>query len=346
MAPNKKHPDFNPPVLISGGDPAGIAPELIVHLAPLIKQSPFPVVYFFNSGESQLKELLNACKQNEIEHTIYKESPSDPACLSSLSIVRTTSESFDVNDVQPGKPSEKSGWLALEALNASLEWIEKFGCRGLLTAPLSKEHVSRWQKDFHGHTDYLSERFHSRVLMLMHGERFSVIPMTAHIPIRSVPDSLRKVLDSGVLDDLLKRIKLINAYQNSRWAVCSLNPHAGDGGTIGKEEIDFLNDHVKKWSGMDLPVEGPFAADSLFLKERIGTYRLYLSCYHDQGLIPFKSLEGNRGINATIGLPFPRTSPDHGTAFNIAGKNTADAGSMQQAFTALIKGDFLGADNA
>ncbi|MCB1166561.1 MAG: 4-hydroxythreonine-4-phosphate dehydrogenase PdxA, partial [Leptospiraceae bacterium] len=126
---------------------------------------------------------------------------------------------------------------------------------------------------------------------------------------------------------------------NGKIALCGLNPHSGEGGLLGTEELDFLQDFATRLRNRNLPIEGPLSADGLFVDHVRRQYRLILACYHDQGLIPFKSLEGMDGINVSVGLPFLRSSPDHGTAFTLAGKNQAHAGSMIRAYRALISGE-------
>jgi 4-hydroxythreonine-4-phosphate dehydrogenase len=248
----------------------------------------------------------------------------------------------DLNPLDPhrdwgtGRPGRGSGFLAFEALRLAVEAIRRHGTAGLLTAPISKEWISRVTgRDFPGHTDYLAESFGREVLMLMHGPHFSVIPLTMHIPLVRVVPELRRVIERpALLANLLSLMKL-NGYSGGLFAMCGINPHAGEGGVLGTEEIEFLNHKCEQWRGAGLPLEGPIPADAAFLEESRCRYRLILCAYHDQALIPFKAIEGRWGVNCTIGLPFLRTSPDHGTAFSIAGQGLADPTSIIEAHRLL-----------
>jgi 4-hydroxythreonine-4-phosphate dehydrogenase len=249
------------------------------------------------------------------------------------------------DEVAPGASGAAGGRLAFGALRLAADEIAREAPLGLLTAPVSKEWIARGVGiDFPGHTDYLAERFDSPVMMLMHGRRNSVVPLTIHIPLRDVPGTLRRVLDDPKTLDLLRRIHRIPEYSGGdgrRWALCGLNPHAGEGGHLGREEVDFMDAIAERWRKAGLPVDGPLPADAVFMGRSRDRYRLMLACYHDQGLAPFKALEGIEGVNCTIGLPFVRTSPDHGTGFDIAGRGLADPGSMRRALEVLTSGELL-----
>lgn len=252
-------------------------------------------------------------------------------------------------NVTSGEPGPHTGALAFAALKLACDYALEHGCAGLVTLPLSKEWVAKsLRPDFRGHTEYLAERFGSNVLMLMHGREFSVVPVTVHIAIAEVPAALRRRLAEPAFVELLEHLRRIPEYGGARWAMCALNPHCGDGGTIGTDELDFLNGFCDDLRSRGFPLEGPLSADTLFMESVRRRYRLIFSCYHDQGLIPFKAFEGAHGVNATIGLPIVRTSPDHGTAFDLArlrcnGDGPApDAGSLRAAIRTALSGE-LGA---
>ncbi len=225
----------------------------------------------------------------------------------------------------------------MEALRIAAGLLAENPGRSLLTAPLSKEWVIRsGTKDFHGHTDYLATQAGCPVLMLMHGEHMSTIPITVHIPLKDVSSLLRPIVESDDFLNLLNKLKENRHYANSIWALAALNPHGGEGGLIGTEEEEYLTKTAEHWREQGIPVEGPFPSDGLFLPGVRQRYRLFLCPYHDQALIPFKALEGNSGVNVTVGLPYLRSSPDHGTAFGIAGKDRADPSSMIRALQYLL----------
>lgn len=334
-------------IIITGGDPAGISPELIEKIVPEIADSGYPVIYFSNASSEHLNKLVWLSKEFKLNHSVCSSKEilgvrniSDFAAR--FTIVDLYNEHYPGNRISAGQPDEVSGSLSLIALKSGCEFIQKWGCRGLLTAPLSKEWVVRsGEPNFSGHTGYLADYFKSDVLMLMHGKKFSVIPVTTHIPLDQVPKKLSEILPSEHFLKLLLKLGKISLFRNASWAMCGINPHAGEGGYIGDDEIRYINQVVSDWKKKDLPVEGPFPADALFMKENLSGYRLILGCYHDQVLIPFKAIEGRDGINCTIGLPFMRSSPDHGTAYSIAGKNRAGSESMLEAFRILVRGDLL-----
>ena len=354
-------------ILISGGDPAGVGPELfeksfanfLDKKDSLGKHSELCFIYCNTSSEEHRKKLQSLCQNRGLPF----QTINDIAVYRNLSISKKEKNGFifytpsspkpsfhhqhispqgthqqkELSQVRSGQPSPYSGHLAFRALQDSCDFALEFGCDGMLSLPLSKEWVSRsGQAKFRGHTDYLAERFGCEVLMLMHGIKLSVIPLTVHVPLVEAAGQLKKVIAQETLPQLLKQVRQLQCYQKGSWALCGLNPHAGENGLIGSEE-KFLKKLAQKLCNEGLPIDGPLAADALFMPLNRSKYRLILSCYHDQGLIPFKALEGIAGVNCTIGLPFLRTSPDHGTAFDIAGQKKADTRSMYRALELAVQ---------
>jgi len=344
------------PLVITGGDPAGIGPELVLALAGDFVEYSAPLVYFSTGGPAHAEEASAAClaqggearllSRAELHHVFPDAGASDAHPDQSaprprgIFIVDAASEA-GLSPVAPGRPCEDSGAAAFAALEGACDFIKHAGsCAGLLTAPISKEWIARSGiPGFHGHTDYLGERFNSATLMLMHGPNFSVIPLTVHIPLVEAGLELRRVLGDEEQFALLREVRELPFFSQGPWAFCGLNPHAGEGGLLGREETEFLSAGIAAWTARGLPLEGPIPADAVFMEDNLKRYRLILGCYHDQVLIPFKALEGRRGINCTIGLPFPRSSPDHGTAFELAGKKACDPLSMREAFRYLLGAD-------
>lgn len=289
------------------------------------------IVYISGAGRDHSNQVLALSRERGVPCEVIKVGASILAAPGIQVIELEQKET-----VKPGRPALESGRLALQALEIASELIEANGTRGLVTLPLSKHHVSLGAPGFHGHTDFLAERFRSDVLMLMHGEKLSVIPLTVHIPIQEVSKSLRGVLEDPATARLLRLLENWSALKGA-WALCGLNPHAGENGLLGTEELEFIGAAADRFRRDGIPIEGPLAADGIFQEFHGGRYRLVLACYHDQGLIPFKALEGRTGVNCTIGLPFPRTSPDHGTAFDLAGTGKADPTSFIQAFELVAR---------
>lgn len=345
-------------ILLTGGDPAGISPEIILQIVGELCDPAAPrLLYLCTAGDTHIQatlaraqglsvsaRLLTAAEHMEIT---AGRLPTDEGVL--LSIVDVRALAVDVQDAsddaalrefqaRPGEPDAVGGRLAFAALKAAcdLAVANRAGVQGVLTAPLSKEWVARGGRpEFRGHTEYLAERFACDVVMLMHGPRFSVIPLTVHVALSEVPGALRERLRDPALHRLLHELAGRPAFQGRRIALCGLNPHCGDNGLFGREDQEFVGDWAAARRAEGLPLDGPLPADTLFTDEVRSRYRLILSCYHDQGLIPFKALEGLAGVNVTVGLPVPRVSPDHGTAFDLAGQGVASAESLRAAYRLL-----------
>ncbi|NDC30564.1 MAG: 4-hydroxythreonine-4-phosphate dehydrogenase PdxA, partial [Bacteroidetes bacterium] len=206
-----------------------------------------------------------------------------------------------------------------------------------VTAPLNKNMVNNELLPFKGHTEYLAQQanVHDYMMFLVSND-LKVGLVTGHIPLKEVSSKLSK-------DLVLKKIKLMNdslkndfGVSKPKIAVLGLNPHAGDAGLLGNEEKDIIEPAVKSAQEEGMIVYGPYPADGFFGSKQFTKFDAVLAMYHDQGLIPFKYIAFEDGVNYTAGLPFIRTSPDHGTAYNIAGKNVADESSMRNALFAAI----------
>lgn len=231
-----------------------------------------------------------------------------------------------------GKPSKEAGLAAIRALNAGLGLIKTRQAHALVTAPVSKESFHLADHGFPGHTEWLAKASGAReVAMLMVSGPLRVILMTRHVPLADVcrhltPSVVRSSIRLGYafVRDLLKRSR-------PKLVICGVNPHAGDQGLIGREEIELLRPVLRASSKEGMPVAGPFSADVVFPNMAKGAYDLALAAYHDQGMIPLKLYDSSRMVNVTLGLPFIRTSPAHGTAFDIAGKKRANPAPMIEA---------------
>jgi 4-hydroxythreonine-4-phosphate dehydrogenase len=201
----------------------------------------------------------------------------------------------------------------------------------MVTAPMSKEGFYKAGVDFPGHTEMLAELCGvKRYAMMLFGGPLRITLVTRHVPLTSVSKSLTT---AGILETIRITGKALPwlGSPKQRIAVCGLNPHAGDGGTIGREEITVIEPAIRKAREESFDVSGPVPADIVFHQALQGKYDAIVSMYHDQGLGPLKMLAFNSGVNITLGLPIVRTSPDHGTAFDIAGKGIANPASMIEA---------------
>ncbi len=233
------------------------------------------------------------------------------------------------NAVRPGRGDDVAARASLGYLHKAVQLLQTGTIHALVTAPVSKENISALGHFFQGHTEFLAQAFRCRhVEMMFVARNLRVILLTRHIPITQVSSMINK-------KSLLKTIRTAHAtllrhfkIKNPRIAVCGLNPHASEGGRIGDEEQRYIQPAVSRAREDGINVSGPFAADTLFAPHNSKNFDLIIAMYHDQGLIGIKSLYFDDLVNTTIGLPFVRTSPAHGTAFNIAGKNKAHPGSL------------------
>ena len=238
----------------------------------------------------------------------------------------------DSTRIELGKISKESGKAAYDSLERATADLKKGLIDVLITAPINKKSINMSDFDFPGHTEYLKSKFDADdVLMIMVGERLKIGTVTGHIPIAEVPKSINK-------DYILKKIRLLNnslqrdfGIEKGKIAILGLNPHAGDEGLLGSEENDHIIPAINKARDEGIMALGPFSADGFFGTPDYLKFDAVLAMYHDQGLIPFKATEYERGVNYTAGLPIVRTSPAHGTAFDIAGKNEASPASFRAA---------------
>ena len=238
-------------------------------------------------------------------------------------------------DIAPGKPTPEAGRAAVEALCAAMRDLKAGHLDALVTAPFDKETVQADDFRYTGHTEYLAAELEGEAMMILCSDVLRVGLVTKHIPVSEIARNITKeriVRDLGTL-----RRALIEDFGivEPRIAVMALNPHAGDGGLLGREEQEIIKPAIVEAFGEGVLAFGPFAADGLFAGGGYAKYDGILAMYHDQGLAPFKTLSPD-GVNFTAGLSAVRTSPDHGTAFDIAGKDKADPQSMRNAIYAAI----------
>lgn len=242
----------------------------------------------------------------------------------------------DTPDIEPGKETEEGGKYALLSLKAAVEALKKKEVDVLVTAPINKHNIQSEEFKFPGHTDYLAQELEGEALMFMISDDLRVGLLTDHVPVKEVaahitPELIKKKVKT-IHDSLLKDFRI----RRPRIAVLGINPHSGDQGVIGKEDDEVLRPTLEELHEGGMLVFGPYSADSFFGS---GTYKQFdavVAAYHDQGLIPFKTLSFGKGVNYTAGLSRVRTSPDHGTAFEIAGKGEADHRSFEEAVFAAI----------
>lgn len=228
-----------------------------------------------------------------------------------------------------GKRTAAGARSALKSLDMAVDMLKKGMLTGLVTAPVCKETLTRIDPAFQGHTEYLARAFHQKkVGMMFVADGMRSIIVTRHIPLNAVSRNLTIANISETIFLAHQALRKYFKLANPSIAVCGLNPHAGEEGTIGREEITKIIPAIKRAKAQRMNIHGPFAADTLFSPHTAKRYDAIVAMYHDQGLIPVKTVYFTKLVNLTIGLPFVRTSPAHGTAFDIAGTKAVNASSM------------------
>ncbi|MBO7610258.1 MAG: 4-hydroxythreonine-4-phosphate dehydrogenase PdxA [Muribaculaceae bacterium] len=240
--------------------------------------------------------------------------------------------------IELGEPSKAAGHAAFAALEAAVTDLKAGRIDALVTAPINKDNIQSDKFNFTGHTEYLQARCQGdgNALMILFDEHVRVALVTTHLPISQVSQAI-------TLDTILTRLRTFDAslrrdfgIERPRIAVLALNPHAGENGLLGNEEKDIIVPAIGQAYDESIMCFGPYSADSFFALEQYRHFDGVLAMYHDQGLAPFKTIARGTGVNFTAGLPIVRTSPDHGTGYDITGTNTADATSMRHAIYAAI----------
>lgn len=240
--------------------------------------------------------------------------------------------------IKPGKITDQAGRAAMQAIETGIELCLRGETQALVTAPISKEAVNRAGYNIPGHTEFLAEKSGVEdFMMLLVYKSLRVGLVTTHIPVRDIPRFITK-------ENILSSLKTMNRVLKNDFdmarphiAVLGLNPHAGDGGVIGTEETEQIAPAVEQAQKDEIEASGPFPADGFFGNKKYEQFDGVLAMYHDQGLAPFKTISFGGGVNVTGGLPFIRTSPDHGTAFDIAGKGKGDISSFLAAYKLAVK---------
>lgn len=316
---------------ITQGDTNGIGWEVILGALanPVMVEICTPVIY----GNRKAAEFYAATLSEEFEpiHFYFCTSAAE-ARYGAVNFVEVGDKDLKI---EPGKATEVSAKAAIAALEASVADLEAGELNAVVTAPISKEGMNAVGFGYTGHTEYFADKAGGKATMMMCSEILRVALATVHIPVQEVAASLNTDALVEQLVDLRATLKSDFGIVEPRIAVLSLNPHAGDGGLLGSEENEIIRPAVNKAYAEGVLAFGPLAADGLFASGGYKNYDAILAMYHDQGLTPFKALSPE-GVNFTAGIDYVRTSPDHGVAFDIAGKGVADAQSMRNAIYEAI----------
>lgn len=318
-------------VAITHGDTNGIGYEVILKTfaEPAMLDLCIPIIYGSPKVAAYHRKALNLQTNFSI---IENAKDAQEGRLNLL----TTFE--DEVKVDLGQPSPEAGQAALKALDRAMTDYRMGLYDVLVTAPINKNTIQSDMFHFRGHTEYIEQSVGEgqKALMILMNDTLRVALVTTHLPIKDVAKAITKeniIEKATIFSQSLKRDMRISA---PRIAVLALNPHAGDGGVLGTEEQDIISPAIAELEQQGVLAFGPYAADGFFGSGTYAHYDGVLAMYHDQGLAPFKTLALENGVNFTAGLPIVRTSPDHGTAYDIAGKGIADEQSFRQAIYAAI----------
>lgn len=312
---------------ITHGDINSISYEIIIKtcIDQRITELFTPIVYGSSKIASYHRKLINT---PDFSFNIIRTA--DQASVKKANLINLTEKEVKI---ELGESTPAAGEMAILSIDSAIEDLKKGAIDVIVTAPVNKHNVQEAVKGtFTGHTGYLAEKFDcANYLMLMVGDDLRVGVVTEHIPLDKVASSLSVSLISSKIQILEESLRKDFAIRKPRIAILGLNPHASDNGLLGNEENEIISPAIQAAQQKKQLVYGPFAADGFFASAAYKQFDAVLAMYHDQGLIPFKTLYSENGVNYTAGLPYVRTSPAHGTAYDIAGKDMASADSMRSA---------------
>jgi 4-hydroxythreonine-4-phosphate dehydrogenase len=327
MEVEQKKVRTNKPIVgITIGDINGIGPEVIIKSLSdsRILDHMTPVIFGSTKVLSFYRKMLN------IEDFNYSQIKSiNDFNPRKINVVNCWPDMAEIN---VGKVTDEAGKCAFLALTKAVNYLKEDKIDAIVTAPINKKNIQRDDFKFVGHTDFISEELGVKEnLMLMVNEDLRIGVVTAHLPISEISENLTQEKVESKLNIMIKTLKNDFGIDKPKIALLGLNPHAGEEGLLGKEESEIIEPIISKFKDKGHLVFGPFPSDGFFGTLQYQKFDGILAMYHDQGLIPFKMLGFESGVNFTAGIPKVRTSPDHGTAYGIAGKNIANPLSMREA---------------
>ncbi len=316
------------PLAVTIGEPAGIGPDVI--LAAWVQRKKLKLPDFLVVGDVGMLARRAMLLNLPVAAAAFEANDDRSPMSTALPVISTSGKMEGV----PGNPSRKDAPLVIEAIETAVNLVETEQASGLVTAPISKQALYDVGFTYPGHTEFLaalagnSSGEEITPIMMIASDELRTIPVTIHIPVERVVDQL-------TTDAIIKAGRIASRDLNKwfgiekpRIYVSGLNPHAGEGGALGNEEDTIIKPAIAELNSSGINATGPWPADTMFHPQARKNYDVALCMYHDQALIPAKTLAFDRGVNVTLGLPFIRTSPDHGTAFDIAGSGDADPTSF------------------
>ncbi len=314
---------------ISVGDLNGIGCEVALKTFEDARMLEFCTPIFFASNKTisfQKTEL-------GIEINYHGISEASDALEGKINVLNVWKE---VPEVTFGKETKEAGEYALKSLKSAVAALKNGDIDVLVTAPINKNNIQAEDFKFAGHTDYLAQELGGESLMFMVSDELKVGLLTDHLPLKEAPSAINPILIRTKVRTMEKALMMDFGIRRPKIAILGINPHSGDHGVIGQEDEEIMKPVIREMSDAGHLVFGPYSADGFFGSHAYADFDAVLAAYHDQGLIPFKTLSFGRGVNFTAGLTKVRTSPDHGTAYEIAGKGIADHSSFKEAvFMAL-----------
>ena len=312
-------------ILITAGEPASISSEITIKaITKLKKESNSELILITDPSliKHEIKNLNKSAKVNILDKKLnFKDYKNNFINIIPIQLSEKTI---------PGILNKKNSDFVLKSIKMSVDFLLQKKANAVVTNPINKFIMKSNNFKFNGHTEYLGylSKLKKKPIMMLESQRLRVVPLTTHIPISSVSKKLNKKMIIEKINILNNELINIYKIKKPKIYISGLNPHSGDGGKIGKEELTIINPAIKKLEKLGLDVKGPFPGDTLFQKNKIKEYDVAVCMYHDQALIPIKTLYSGNIINTTLGLDFIRTSPDHGTALDIAGKKKANPNSL------------------
>lgn len=314
---------------ISIGDLNGIGAEIILKTFADPRMFDFctPVLFASQKAIQFLKKHLSLTTQTQKIESL------DRLVDKKLNIINLWDESFNFDF---GKETKEAGKYAILSLKSATEALKDKKIDALLTAPINKANIQSEDFAFPGHTNFLAKELKGNALMFMVSDELKVGLLTDHVAVKDVASEITPELIKEKITTINESLKKDFRISKPKIAVLGINPHSGDNGVIGKEDDEVLKPAIESLYNNKVMVFGPYAADSFFGSNNYKKFDAIIASYHDQGLIPFKTLTFGNGVNYTAGLSEVRTSPDHGTAYEIAGKGIADASSFTEALFSAI----------
>ncbi len=342
-AANRTYPDL--PLALTMGDPSGIGTEITLSAWEKRKETGLPAFVAL----SRKNLFLDAGKKSASHVPVQTVSSAEEAMEIFADALPVLELSQPVEAI-PGKPDTSSGAMVIKSISLAVDLLYQRKVGAIVTNPINKHVLYDGGFRFPGHTEFLADlakqKQNSAVnpVMMLVSKQLRTVPLTIHIPLSEVEKHISCRLIVDTVQTISQDMKKYFDLDNPRIAVAGLNPHAGENGAMGRAEIDIIQPAIAMLQKDNINISGPWPADTMFHAKARHGYDVALGMYHDQALIPIKTLSFDTGVNVTLGLPFVRTSPDHGTAYDIAGKGLASPDSLIEAL--LLAGEMAGRDSS